>query len=108
MQAVEQKKSLPVALSRTLAAYVQSAHQQDPAQYADELRALDELRQGCLSGNVSAEGVVRLAHYYGQLVRLPSRFPIGEAGIKVAFSWFSFAGKDKKPGSAAVLATNDY
>lgn len=100
MQAVEQKKSVPVALSKTLVAYVQTAHQQDPAQYADELRALDEMRQNCLSGSVSAEGVARLAQYYGQLVRLSSRFPVGEAGIKIAFSWFGFTGKDRKPGCA--------
>lgn len=97
MQSVPLKKSVPVSF-KALAAFIQTSHEQDPEGYAEELKKLDDVRQAAVMAVPSMDGIQKLAQYYGQLRVLPSRFLIGEDGIKVNFSWFNFAGKEKKAG----------
>ncbi|PJF17352.1 hypothetical protein PSACC_02808 [Paramicrosporidium saccamoebae] len=102
MQAVPLKKSLPVSF-KALGTYIETGHHQDPEEYEVELKKLDDLRQAAINAVPSAEGLARLAEYHGQLSKLSTRFPIGEDGIKIAFSWFNFAGKEKKPKASIIV-----
>lgn len=107
MESVSLKTSLPINLSKPLGAYIQTTYKQDPSNYQQQLRQLDDLRNECISVaacSSTPNTLARLGHYLGQLERLPSRFPIGEQGIKVTFSWFNHGGKDKKPLASFELA----
>lgn len=107
MLALPSKKSLPLLYGKALSSYIQNVYQKDPTEYEEEMKRLDELRQATLTAPPSLEGVRTICRYMVQLKRLPDRFPIGEEGIKVNFSWFNFAvsGKEsKKPCTPRVAS----
>lgn len=103
MYSVPLKKSLPISFTKSLGSFIQTAYQQDPANYADAMKDLDTLRQEAISSTACQESLGKLAAYLAQLARLPTRFPLDEDGIKVNFSWFNFAGKEKKSGKLNQL-----
>lgn len=103
------KQGVPVALSRPLGAYIQHAHQLDPAEYAVPLRRLDELRAAVLSPTAAADSPPKLMEYYAQLQRLSQRFPVGgaaEGNVKISFVWQDFAGKKRRSGKPGRLRGN--
>lgn len=107
MLALPSKKSLPLLYGKALSSYIQNVYQKDPTEYEEEMRRLDELRQTAITAPLTLEGVSTLCKYMVQLKRLPDRFPIGEEGIKLNFSWFNFAvsGKEsKKPCNPQVVS----
>jgi len=98
MMSVPCKKALGVQYSKPFSIYIRNVYQKDPAGYAAELRELDDLRQDCVTALATTENIAKLARYVGQLQKMPERFPVGDDGIKINYSWFNFAGKDKKSG----------
>lgn len=98
------KRALGVQYSKSFSKYIQNVYQKDPADYAAELKELDDLRQDCVVATIaSTEGIAKLARYLGQLQQMPEKFPVSEDGIKINYSWINFTGKDKKPGIHIIL-----
>lgn len=90
------KTTVSLSLAAPLSTYIQNVYNLNPADYADALRRLDELREHTCSMAAalpSLDSLNRLAAYQSQLRRLLTRFPMtadsGPDAIKVAFSWYN-------------------
>jgi hypothetical protein len=71
-----------------LAAYITSAHNEDPNKYRDELTSFNRLRQDTRGAGADNTGRDILYRYYSQLQLLDLRFPVGDsAKLPMTFTW---------------------
>lgn len=95
------RKSHSVDLSAAIKNYISKHYDQSPAQFADDLHAIDALREDAihvLEPHIS--GIARLQRYAAQLQYLSGKFPID---IGVEFPWYPSIGYNT---SKAVLQNN--
>ena len=95
------RKSHSVDLSAAIKNYISKHYDQSPAQFADDLHAIDALREDAihvLEPHIS--GIARLHRYAAQLQYLSGKFPID---IGVEFPWYPSIGYNT---SKAVLQNN--
>ena len=95
------RKSHSVDLSSAIKSYISKHYDQSPAQFSDDLQAIDALREDAihvLDPHIS--GIVRLQRYAAQLQYLSGKFPID---IGVEFPWYPAIGYNT---SKAVLQNN--
>lgn len=104
MLEISLKRGVPIDFTAPLSNYIENVYQQDIAIFSDALLGLNELRGVCLSAVSAVETLSKLARYYGQVNRLTTRFPLGDDGIKLNFSWYNFGGRDRKPSTRSCFA----
>ncbi|RMZ81281.1 hypothetical protein DV737_g2539, partial [Chaetothyriales sp. CBS 132003] len=95
------RKTHSVELALAIKRYISQHYDQSPAQFADDLQAIDALREDAvhvLEPHVS--GIARLQRYAAQLQYLSGKFPID---IGVEFPWYPAIGYHT---TKAVLQNN--
>ena len=95
------RKTHPVELKAAITSYISKHYDQSPAQFSEDLQAIDALRDDAihvLEPHVS--GIARLQRYAAQLQYLSGKFPID---IGVEFPWYPSIGYNV---GKAVLQNN--
>ncbi|KAL5032064.1 hypothetical protein BDV3_000659 [Batrachochytrium dendrobatidis] len=90
------KQTERVSFIQPLRAYIASAFAEDPDQYIDDLRALDEYRAAIATPDLHDESANQHLRYYAQLNFLSGKFIMDDDHIRIAFTWASALGKDKE------------
>lgn len=84
------RRSHPVDLSSAIKSYISKHYDQSPATFADDLRAIDQLREEAINvKEPHISGVTKLQRYTAQLQYLSGKFPID---IGVEFPWYPAIG----------------
>lgn len=95
------RKSHSVDLSSAIKTYISKHYEQSPAQFADDLQAIDTLREDAIHiQEPHVSGIARLQRYAAQLQYLSGKFPID---IGVEFPWYPSLGFNT---TKAVLQNN--
>lgn len=84
------RKSHSVDLSSAIKSYISKHYDQSPATFAEDLRAIDQLRDDAIHvREPHSSGVTKLQRYIAQLQYLSGKFPID---IGVEFPWYPSIG----------------
>jgi programmed cell death 6-interacting protein len=84
------RKSHSVDLSSAIRSYISKHYDQSPSTFADDLRAVDQLREEAINvREPHSSGVNKLQRYIAQLQYLSGKFPID---IGVEFPWYPAIG----------------
>jgi programmed cell death 6-interacting protein len=95
------RKSHSVDLSSAIKSYISKHYDQSPAQFAEDLSAIDALREDAIHvQEPHVSGIARLQRYAAQLQYLSGKFPID---IGVEFPWYPAIGYNT---TKAVLQNN--
>jgi programmed cell death 6-interacting protein len=95
------RKSHNVDLSSAIKTYISKHYEQSPAQFSDDLQAIDTLRADAIHvQEPHVSGIARLQRYAAQLQYLSGKFPID---IGVEFPWYPAIGFNT---TKAVLQNN--
>lgn len=87
------RKSQNVDLSTAIKSYISTRYEESPEKYADDIRAIEALRQDAITTlEPHVSGVQRLARYAAQLQYMSGKFPID---VGVEFPWYTALGYHK-------------
>ncbi|KAJ3193364.1 pH-response regulator protein palA/rim20 [Irineochytrium annulatum] len=94
-------------LSTALKAFISSSYHEDPENYLDDFRSLEELRTGVLDPEPHPASLARIIDYHLQLNHVAAKFPLDEHNIRIAFTAKDAIAKDPrslKPHSSFHIA----